>query len=518
MSSINIDCNYPECNNRTLKNEKHCILHCLKNIATQENEWEFEELFSKHLKDKIYNYLPKHISNSLDYYISVSDFFSNNNVIDFLKNNQIYISDICFPKFVKLNSLSYLSACKKIKFSGCNFNQKEVFINGSSIEFYCCTFHCDIEKNFHHNFFKNYSNEIDVFSECLFEDSILFNGINFSESNINSLFYNCVFDKQIIIEHSTITFDIFRFYHHIGTPPSEKIDVDKFRKIKHLNIRNCKFEKKFILNNFEINELYILDSIFQDKLEIKNSQCKKFEFKNSNVEKVSDFFESHFDRFEMRKSIFRDFAGFENTIFGTKEFGKATFTYVTFMSFANFRGATFNFGLDLSNTNLKESPNFLGINILSYNTNRETFRIIKNSFDKNGNHIEANNYFSKEMKAYKKEKNKCLTQLILDLNNGISSFGNNYIKPIMILFVSMLYYNYVLKNQKNLYEYYANFEIFRSFESCIEFFNNAAKNLLPFSNFLKDRQGIEFISLLFYLWFSILIWQIVVAIKRHTIR
>lgn len=517
MSSINIDCNYPECNNRTLKNEKHCILHCLKNIATQEDEWEFEELFLKHLKDKIYNYLPKHISNSLDYYISVSDFFSNNDVIDFLKNNQIHISDICFPKFVKLNSLSYLSACKKIKFSGCNFNQKEVFINGSSIEFYCCTFHCDIEKNFHHNFFKNYSNEIDVFSECLFEDSILFNGINFSESNINSLFYNCIFDKQIIIEHSTITFDIFRFYHHIGTPTSEKIDVDKFRKIKYLNIRNCKFEKKFILNNFKINELYILDSIFQDKLEIKNSQCKKFEFKNSNVEKVSDFFESHFDRFEMSKSIFRDFAGFENTIFGTKEFGKATFTYVTFMSFANFRGATFNFGLDLSNTNLKESPNFLGINILLDNTNRETFRIIKNSFDKNGNHIEANNYFIREMNAYKSElkgsKGNCSKKFIIYLNSLISSFGQSYLRPLFILLVSIAIYNILIYWQQC---YFISED--SAFYPLVNILNNASRNFFPFARFIEDHQGREFISLLFYIWFSILIWQIVVAVKRHTIR
>lgn len=357
-----------------------------------------------------------------------------------------------------------------------------------------------------------------MFSECLFKDNILFNGIDFSEININSLFYNCVFDEQIVIGNSKITFDVFRFYHNSWIPNPEKIAVDKFRKIKCLSIRNCKFEKKFILNNFEIKELYILDSIFQDKLEIKNSQCKNFEFKNSNVEKVSDFFESHFDSFEMRKSIFRDFAGFENTIFGTKEFGKATFTYVTFMSFVNFRGATFNFGLDLSNTNLKESPNFLGINILSDKTNRETFRIIKNSFDKHGNHIEANNYFSKEMKAYKKERNSFFTQLILDLNNLISNFGNNYIRPIIILILSMIYYGYVSIHQQELYSYYANFDFLKDIEWLIILLNNSAKNFLPFSNFVKEKQGIEFLSVLFYIWFSVLIWQIVIAVKRHTIR
>ncbi|OPH40185.1 hypothetical protein [Moraxella equi] len=510
-------CNYPYCGNEIFKNQKYCILHCHQDIATQEDEWYFEKLFLKYLKDKICDYLPRSIGTNLDDYISVSDFFRNNDVIDFLKENYITISDIYFPKFFHLSSLNYLPLCRKIEFSGCHFNQKEIFINGSNVKFYCCTFNCNIEKHFHNNFFKNYDNEIDIFSECLFKDRILFNGINFSEININSLFCNCVFDKNIIIENSTITFDIFRFYHHIGTPTSEKNDVDKFRKIKYLNIRNCKFEKKFILNNFEINELYILDSIFQDKLEIKNSQCKKFEFKNSNVEKVSDFFESHFDRFEMRKSIFRDFAGFENTIFGTKEFGKATFTYVTFMSFANFRGATFNFGLDLSNTNLKESPNFLGINILSDNTNRETFRIIKNSFDKNGNHIEANNYFIQEMKSYKYElkgtKGNFSKKFIVYLNGFISSFGQSYLRPFFILIISIMVYNGLIYGQQ--FYFVGEDCIFYNFVNNL---NNSSRNFLPFSNFLKDRQGIEFISLLFYIWFSILIWQIVVAVKRHTIR
>lgn len=76
---------------------------------------------------------------------------------------------------------------------------------------------------------------------------------------------------------------------------------------------------------------------------------------------------------------------------------------MTFLSFVNFRNATFNSGLDLENANLKEMPNFLNVKLLSNNTNRETLRIIKHSFDKVGNHIEANKYFSLEMERHKND-------------------------------------------------------------------------------------------------------------------
>ena len=56
---------------------------------------------------------------------------------------------------------------------------------------------------------------------------------------------------------------------------------------------------------------------------------------------------------------------------------------------------------DLENINLKESPNFLNTKIEPKNTNRETFRITKDSFDKIGNHIEANKFFVYEMKKHK---------------------------------------------------------------------------------------------------------------------
>ena len=99
------------------------------------------------------------------------------------------------------------------------------------------------------------------------------------------------------------------------------------------------------------------------------------------------------------------------------------FEYVTFLSFTNFRNTTFYSGLNLENSNLKEAPNFLNIDINPKFTNRETFRIIKNSFDKIGNNIEANKFFVFEMNKYEEElKKKPMSQEKSSLQNEFLGF------------------------------------------------------------------------------------------------
>lgn len=169
-------------------------------------------------------------------------------------------------------------------------------------------------------------------------------------------------------------------------------------------------------------------------------------------------------------------------------------------------------------------PKFSLIKILSNNSNRETFRIIKYSFEKNGNHIEANNYFIQEMKAYKKEmendeENKFdnYQKFIIYSNEFISSFGQSYVKLTIILILSSTFYLFI-KFLHNKYFILKKIELIFSLNEISDFLNNLAINFFPFSKFIEKQQGLEFISLLFYIWFSILIWQIIIAIKRHTIR
>lgn len=64
------------------------------------------------------------------------------------------------------------------------------------------------------------------------------------------------------------------------------------------------------------------------------------------------------------------------------------------------------------NTNFKRLADFYSSQFAHFSdlaaerTDRETFRIIKHSFDAVGNHIEANKYFAHEMQACRRELRK----------------------------------------------------------------------------------------------------------------
>ena len=295
--------------------------------------------------------------------------------------------------------------------------------------------------------------------------------------------------------------------------------------IKQIIFENCIFDSKFKLNNFQIQTFKIINTILKNKFEFKENILDELLIDNSNFEKIVDFFGSKFKKFKIYKSIFDDFVGFENCQFGTDNKLReeiSIFKYATFLDFINFRNTNFKSGLDIENINIKEAPNFLNMSIEFKNTNRETFRIIKHSFDKISNNIEANKYFIQEMKKYKEDlKKKTLIgnmqeKIIFYLNDIFSSFGQNYLKPIIWLIGFALLYNFILYGyeQNWLYTIYPPANHF--IQSVTNFFNDIAKNILPFAKFLK--KDLEFLSLLFYIIFSILIWQIIVSIKRYTKR
>lgn len=258
---------------------------------------------------------------------------------------------------------------------------------------------------------------------------------------------------------------------------------------------------------------------------MKESIISYFELNNSNVSEVFDSFDSRFIRFIFYKSIFTDFSGFEKVAFGLKgsvdDMYVARFIYTTFMSFSNFRSTAFLSGLDFENSNLKEQPNFLKTYINPKNTNRETFRIVKHSFDDAGNNIEANKFFVEEMKAYRRELRSegCswFSRLILFLNRWISNFGSNYMLPIGWLIASIFLFSEIIDWHSSFFienKYFWN----SSFDNLSIKANNFASSFLPLSRFLTGRSGVEFISLLFYILFAVLTWQIIVAVKRHTQR
>ncbi len=415
---------------------------------------------------------------------------------------------------------------------------------------------------------------------------------NFVQDIDNKFYQGSSLDVYYITKKKKIGF-VYDDNYIFSFTANNKFNSKKISDI--LIISNSRFNDDVKLNDLNYKFLFIINSTFEKKLEIKNAKVSYLLFYNSNVKKIFDAFESEFEQAYFYKSIFKDFTAFENVTFGRSSKDdkfKTEFKYVTFESFSNFRSAKFLSGLDLSRANFikDQPPNFLDATVVQENSTRETFRIIKNSFDEVGNKIEAGRFFIQEMRAYKQEMERKIIRLETDefysnfclkydkakikekkyaikkelvifyINDTISKFGSNYIRPILLLIFAIIIYadmlafnNFAPKvfnkiidwiliiiiSMSMLYSFKTKFKyytllflflftiiclwIYNLFNECLFFdlsiintLNDMAKGFVPYSKFLQTEM--EFFSLIFYIIFLVLIWQIAVAIKRKVQR
>ena len=478
-----IKCGQEECSNRTY-DEKYCILHCEKpDYNSKEIETAFIASLIELISEKssrVRTYLTQSPSKTVPSLISTTFFLKN---IAFPQVNPV---DGCYSDI--------LGKLKYIKFVGCSFKGLSLTFIETECAFYSCTFHSIWELS---NIPILKSQQGVLFHKCIFKENVHTDWGPNRKLDI-PFFKDCNFQKGLELISVILDKPLFT--------NSEGIND---LSLSTLKISQCEINSSFILNGHKIGKLLINDSIFTAKFELKENNIDEFSIDNTNYKKLVDAYKTKFGSFSIEKSIFDDFVGFEKCVCSPNE-QASLFRYATFLSFVNFRGAKFLSGLDIKNINLKESPNFLEVEVSNNNTPRETFRIIKHSFEKIGNNIEANKYFAIEMKKYSSEltfKNHLSEKTILTLNGLISNYGQSYVKPIAWIIITATLYSWIVNSNVSLWLT----EQFPSLNYCL---NSGAKNILPFGKFLKEN--LEFISLLFYILFTSLIWQTIVAIKRHT--
>jgi uncharacterized protein YjbI with pentapeptide repeats len=320
----------------------------------------------------------------------------NERIATILKSRTVVLSQLSFPERDSRDDFDYLSILKKlggIHFNICSFTAHGLELIDVKLFYQDCTF-LQIWHIYNSDLLGNVNGVI--YQNCIFHEEVS----SFSEGDEKytievSLFNDCVFNKKIEFTNINFTDAVFN-----NTNRDPLI-------INEIYLYECIFNDKFILNNCHIGIFLSQTSIFNSKLEIKNNEIKEFTLTDTNFFKLVDAFESAFVKFNIKKCIFEDFVGFEKCRFGKKEANTreytAVFLYATFISFVNFRSTNFNSGLDIEYINLKEAPNFLNAVVDPVNTNRETFRIIKNSFDSIGNHIDASRFLVQEMRRSKSD-------------------------------------------------------------------------------------------------------------------
>ncbi|MDY0315802.1 MAG: hypothetical protein RBR32_12075 [Bacteroidales bacterium] len=519
-------CSIDSCENDAYEGHNECVLHCPKNSYGQDWTTGLAIDFYNEFKNYIIDFFKKY-SSSIDGKITMEEmkaYLDSRNYND-LEYNNIFKDSYFVPTFIifpdrdsrdHFDYLKILNLFGEIHFNYCQFYAKYLDLKDTKVFFQNCIFHTNWNL-INYKILDNVNNV--VYQNCTFNDNV-FNDSTGSNKpyilNANQFDVYCTFNKDINLYNVHIDGLLFNI------DKSSYIVEAKIADIDVLKIENVVFKNRFIIHGTSVKNLIIKNTIFEEKLELVESKVGHLEIYNANFRKIADFFDTKFIKFSITKSIFDDFVGFEQCEFGQDKNKKniAAFTHVTFIGFINFRNAKFLSGLDLSMTNLKEYPNFLNTNINERFTNRETFRIIKYSFLKLGNTIESNKFYAKELEKYKEEldsKNYSFfnqERLIYFLNKHISNFGQSYFRPIFLLIIVSIVHYCIIR----CYEANMLYKICEPLNPYINLLvvhlNDVAKNITPFK--LMMTEGIEFLSILFGVIYSILLWHIIVAVKAHT--
>ena len=394
-----------------------------------------------------------------------------------------------------------------------------------------------------------------LFEKCTFLDSG-FHNLNLEKLKFNDcLFYSKKYPQEVILTASKIFFSSLECKNFdFSTSNTESANiiirdsnfeelnlVDLSLEIDKVKVKNKiylysfsnKNQKIIIKNNSFINKiiglyinfdlLSIIDSFICDIVFFPSPKINNLNIQNSTLENGID----------LNNSIIKDRLSLINSKIKNKKF-------------------------DLSNTSLPSNMNFLNAKLEV--ENRETARIIKDSFDRQNNFIEANKYYAIEMKHFDNElmwtKDNLKEKLIFKFHDWSSEHSQNWVLPLFwILLFSMgygvieylffggnklvdesLYANilgilfivlsipFIIDNileNKGFKKYFSSF-IFFTIGFYLYITNDlllelAAKAINPFS-IMYDGDSINGIQLIFKIIITYLIYQLIISIRQNTRR
>lgn len=473
-----------------------------------------------------------------------------------LEESKIRIKDFIFNSYDEYYKV--LNKLSNIVFKKCIFEEH-------SHNFLIHNKNCELkfEKCIFKNEWEYIKSKSTLYSDCTFDIYRHYNIAEIKEVVENLLFYNCTF-KKIRCEGIYFKEQIFK-----------NNNLYKNLQFEELSFIRCEFDKKFLItytkpeenNNtfFEIKKLDLTDSIFHSKVEMKEINFRRISiFNNTKFNELCDFYGSKFNNINcFNKTTFNDICVFTNVTFKND----VDFKYTTFGKLALFKEAIFEKRLNLEDTIIKEEINFLKIKnknnkeLDSKNiANRETARIIKDSFEKQNNIIEANKFYALEMKEREKEleedikKGKNIFEWLVFKVHGLSSnHSQDWLLPIFwILNISILipFFELIcvetLKIEMTIFIttyfylliylviYSDKYRAITIIISTVLIYmilyklspsinlNSMSSNLNPFSIMIEsngiENKNLDFITLIFKSTIAYLIYQLIISIRQNTRR
>jgi hypothetical protein len=506
-------CKYEECDNNVHR-EEWCILHSPKGSYQDDSHDGTLHAFYKSLAEHIAG-LCKPIADSMfDSDISVITNYlikqaepERQDVASNLKKRLITITGVSFPQRDSRDFFDFqkmLNLFDSVQFVKCHFWGNSLSLNESRTLFMDCTFE--------NKWFLTAANPIleiyDVlYDGCGFKHNVSTLGHDYPSIRY-SVFANCKFSQSIEFEGVTVEGQIFN-------DKNESVVT-----IPKLSFINSDIKERIILRKKHIESLNFEDSNFHKKFELKYSKVANLKSFNTNFGDAFNVYKVDFGKCDIRMGIFNQYFGMEKCEFSNHSDNldtlPTTFEYVTFNDIVNFRNSKFLTGLNLEHINTTRAhPTFLGATVADENTNRETFRRIKYSFDNMGNNLEGNEYYRKEMAKYHsevKDSNSLQLKFLLGLYRLTSDYGQNIWRPIWLAMLSTGVFSLL----SFLYSkgYYVSYDT--GVGKIVQAFNFFASNMLPVSKILKE--GMELISFLYYLSLMSFVWLTLLGVKRKTKR
>ena len=272
--------------------------------------------------------------------------------------------------------------------------------------------------------------------------------INFKDSNINISVQDIELDEICLLSRN-FNNCIFKKLSLLSNVKTLHIDL-RLNNIELLQFVGITMTdngiNKIDINDTHIEQVTIKDSAFKRDFTIYSSKIDSIEIKNVDFESLSEFNEVTFrNKFDFKEISYKGYALFDKCIFNAK----AEFEYIIFEKFTFFRKSEFKSGLNLDITSCDKEINFFGARGLDStdsknNTSQETYRIIKNNFEKIGNKIEANKYHSLELerKRVDIEENKWKNigdYIVFKLHYISSNHSTNWVLALLwIILVGLL--------------------------------------------------------------------------------
>lgn len=276
------------------------------------------------------------------------------------------------------------------------------------------------------------------------------------------------------------------------------------------------FKKDFDLSYLHVGSANFERCTFEEGIKLSGFVCDSIGFNSCDVDGRFGFDHASAKNVRVTDCHFKRSVIFDFSLIDVLLFKTSSFEQILSLEHSEIADC-----IGIGSCSMGKPPNFLNCCLsdeVIRDADRETFRIIKNSFDAVGNNIEANRYFSYEMNAYLKElrrnpKMNRAERWLLELNRAISDHGQNYWKPLLLIaFLPVLYCLASTSYERQwLYGLDPRLDIVLS--TLAQYANHYASSFgIAFS---ERAKGIELITLLLGLLLSTLIWHFLVAIRRH---